>query len=129
MPVGIVVGTLLRRGRRRHPNGDAVRLRRDSAELLHPSTALTTGVGLTEAPPSGMDLEVKVRGGGVAGHADLADDLSGLHGRADRQAGRERAEVGVEEVRAVALVNRQPFPDSEPGASRYRLVSVPALTA
>ena len=68
--------------------GRAPGLRRHGV-ALHPSTARTMGVGFTAAPPLGCDLEVQVRGAGVAGLAHVADDLPRLHGRADLEPRRD----------------------------------------
>ena len=67
-----------------------------------------------------MDLEVEVRDTRIAGHADVADDLSGEHLRSDRQSGREARQVGIEEVCAVG--HRQP-----PAVPRQRSRSVEVL--
>ena len=63
--------------------------------------ALTIGYGLTAAPPPGCTSRCRWGSAGVAGLADVADELAGGDGGADGDARRQRRQVGVEDVRPV----------------------------
>ncbi len=62
-----------------------------------------------------VDLEVEVRRQGVPGLADVADHVTRLHPRSDRDPGGEALHVGVEVVRRVRLPQSQRVAGSQPG--------------
>src|SRR3989338_8502858 len=86
----------------------------------------TASRGATEVPQShnlgafrGIDAEMDVRPGGVAGHTREADDLAG----ADRLARRNiyLREVGIERVQAVAVLDHHPLAEGITAPHKIRI--------